>query len=221
MSAVAENLEAVTKMIRKAEKAAGREQGDVQLIAVSKNQSAPALEAALAAGHRLFGENRVQEAYEHWSGLKAKYPDIKLHLIGPLQTNKAAEAVALFDCIETVDRPKLAKILAAEMEKQGRRLSCLIQVNTGEEPQKAGIAPSELPEFLDYCRGECGLTIEGLMCIPPEEDPAALHFALLLKLARQHGLKKLSMGMSGDFLKAIPLGAGYVRVGTAIFGARI
>lgn len=216
---IAENFDAVLKKIRKAERAAGREEGAVKLIAASKTQSEEALRAALGCGHRLFGENRVQEAQAHWAHLREGFPDLKLHLIGPLQTNKAADAVALFDCIETLDREKLADALAAEMKKQGRRVPCLIQVNTGEEEQKAGISPEALPGLLSYCRG-CGLEIAGLMCIPPVGAAPALHFALLKKLAGENGLEHLSMGMSADFEKAVALGATYVRVGTALFGER-
>ena len=220
MSDIAQNFESVLKKIRKAEKAASREAGSTNLVAVTKTQSAESLTAALTFGHRLFGENKVQEAQAHWNDLKKHYPDIKLHLIGPLQTNKAADAVALFDCIETLDREKLAIVLAEEMKKQCRVLPCFIQVNTGEEEQKAGIAPSALAEFLSYCAKDCGLTVTGLMCIPPADEPPALHFALLRKLARQTGLKNLSMGMSADFEKGVALGATHVRVGTALFGAR-
>lgn len=220
MSDIAQNFEAILKKIRKAEKSANREQGETSLVAVTKTQSAQSLEAALAAGHRLFGENKVQEAQTHWAELKKQYPDIRLHLIGPLQTNKAADAVALFDCIETLDREKLAQALSSEMKKQGRDLPCFIQVNTGEEEQKAGIAPQALPEFLSYCKKECGLNVTGLMCIPPVDEPAALHFALLKKLGCELGLKNLSMGMSADFERGVALGATHVRVGTALFGAR-
>lgn len=199
-----------------------REPEDVNLVAVSKRQSAENIKAALDAGHRLFGENRVQEAQEHWANIKASgnYPDLKLHLIGPLQTNKVKDALALFDVIETVDREKLARKLGAEMKNMGLSLPCFIQVNTGEEPQKAGILPKDLNEFVEFCTKECGLNIIGLMCIPPIDEPAALHFALLQKYAKAYNLAHLSMGMSSDFEKAIPLGATYVRVGTAIFGAR-
>lgn len=220
MSNIAANFDSILKKIRKAEHASGREEGATKLIAVSKMQSAQALQAALDFGHRLFGENRVQEAQAHWADLRRKYPDIKLHLIGPLQTNKVREAVALFDVIETVDREKLAAELSAEMKKQGRTLPCLIQVNTGGEEQKTGIDPAELPRFLTYCRGECGLDIRGLMCIPPVDEPPALHFALLKKLAQENGLPELSMGMSADYERAVALGAIYVRVGSALFGDR-
>ena len=219
MNDIAANFSDITKSIRKAERGAGREEGTVKLVAVTKTQSAAALEVALATGHRLFGENKVQEAQSHWTDLKTKYPDIKIHLIGPLQTNKVKDAVALFDCIETLDREKLADALAAEMKRQGRALPCFIQVNTGEEEQKAGIAPRDLSAFLDYCRN-LELNITGLMCIPPPDEPAGLHFAFLKNLADRHGLKELSMGMSGDFEKAITAGASYVRIGTALFGSR-
>ena len=168
----------------------------------------------------MFGENKVQEAQTHWADLKAGHPDIELHLIGPLQTNKVKDAVALFDCIETLDREKLADALAAEMRKQGRALPCFVQVNTGEEEQKSGVAPRDLPGFLSYCRA-LELNVTGLMCIPPAGEPAGLHFALLKSLADRHGLKELSMGMSGDFEKAIAAGATYVRIGTALFGERL
>ena len=219
MNDIAANFSDIIKSIRKAERGAAREEGATKLVAVTKTQSEAALEAALATGHRLFGENKVQEAQSHWTDLKTKYPDIKLHLIGPLQTNKVKDAVALFDCIETLDREKLADALAAEMKKQGRALPCFIQVNTGEEEQKAGIAPCDLSSFLDYCR-ELDLNITGLMCIPPPDEPAGLHFALLKNLADRHRLKELSMGMSGDFEKAIAAGATYIRIGTALFGPR-
>lgn len=216
---IAANFEAIQKQIRKAERGAGLAEGHARLIAVTKTQSAENLNAALQAGHRLFGENKVQEAQAHWVELKIKYSDIVLHLIGPLQTNKTKDAVALFDCIETLDREKLADALAAEMQKQGRAIPCFVQVNTGEEEQKAGVAPQDLPQFLAYCK-KCGLNITGLMCIPPANEPAGLHFAFLKNLADRHGLRELSMGMSGDFEKAIAAGATYVRIGTALFGAR-
>ena len=198
------------------------ELGNTKLVAVSKKQPMEKLHAALDAGQRIFGENRVQEAGEHWQTIRdnGQYPDLKLHLIGPLQTNKAATAVALFDVIETLDRKKLARALTKEMTKQNRHLPCYIQVNTGEEPQKAGIIPAELPEFLTFATQECGLTVEGLMCIPPQNDPPALHFAFLAKQARALNLPKLSMGMSNDYPKAIALGATSVRIGTALFGER-
>lgn len=190
------------------------------LVAVSKRQPDERIDAALAAGHRVFGENRVQEALQHWSDRRAHLPDLKLHLIGPLQTNKAAEAVALFDVIEIVDRPKLARALATEMVRQGRKIPCYIQVNTGEEPQKSGVLPLEADEFIAFCQTECGLMIEGLMCIPPQDEEPAMHFALLRTIAERNGLQGLSMGMSGDFEEAVGFGATSVRVGSAIFGAR-
>lgn len=222
MSSVTDNLNEIYAHINECAKAAQRDPAQVHLVAVSKKQSAERIQAALQAGHRLFGENRVQEAQEHWQAIKQSgaYPDLKLHLIGPLQTNKVKEAVELFDVIETVDRPKLAHALRKEMDKQGRELPCFVQVNTGEEPQKAGILPHELIDFLALCHEDCKLDIKGLMCIPPVDEPPAVHFAFLQKLAVAQGLKDLSMGMSADYQKAIPLGATYVRVGTAIFGDR-
>lgn len=221
MSNICENIQTIHRLMKKAERHAGREEGSTRLMAVTKTQNLETLMETLSCGHRLFGENKVQEAQLHWTALKAKHPDIELHLIGPLQTNKARYAVALFDCIQTLDREKLADALSEEMKKQGRPLPCFIQVNTGEEEQKAGIAPSQLKDFLHYCQHSQGLKITGLMCIPPLEEPSALHFALLKKLADIHKLPNLSMGMSADFLKAIPLGATHVRVGSAIFGARV
>lgn len=192
-----------------------------QIIAVSKQQPDEKIEEALAAGHRAFGENRVQEAQARWAHRRATYPDLALHLIGPLQTNKAADAIALFDVIHTLDREKLARVLADEMKKQSRNLPCLIQINTGGEDQKSGIAPEALTDFLAFCRDECALNITGLMCIPPINEPAALHFALLKKLATRHSLKHLSMGMSDDYEQAAALGATHIRLGTALFGSRV
>lgn len=214
-------LASIGDQLTAAARSVGRADGSVQLIAVSKVQPLEKLEAALAAGHRLFGENRVQEAKAKFPPLRARYPDLELHLIGPLQTNKVKEAVALFDVIQTLDRPKLAAALAAEGQKQGRLPRLFVEVNTGEEPQKAGIAPRDLGDFLRQCREEFGLTIEGLMCIPPAEEEPSLHFALLADLARRHGVPALSMGMSGDYELAARLGATHVRVGTAIFGERV
>lgn len=189
------------------------------LVAVSKTQPEDALAEMLATGHRVFGENRVQEAMAHWEGKRGAFPDLELHLIGPLQTNKAEDAVRLFDVIQTLDRPKLADALAAAMQKTGRRLRLMVQVNTGEEPQKAGVSPPELPALLAYASAK-GLEVEGLMCIPPVGEPAGPHFALLAKLARAAGLKSLSMGMSGDYTLAARFGATHVRVGSALFGER-
>jgi PLP dependent protein len=194
---------------------------EVTLVAVSKVQPDERLVEALESGQRVFGENRVQEAQEHWGHRRADYPDLRLHLIGPLQTNKAADAVALFDVIETLDRPSLAAILS-KLAKGGAKLPrLLVQVNTGQEAQKAGIAPEELAGFLAECRDTYGLTIEGLMCIPPVDEHPAMHFALLEKLAKRHGLATLSMGMSDDFEVGIAFGATHVRVGSALFGARV
>ncbi|HEY0293137.1 MAG TPA: YggS family pyridoxal phosphate-dependent enzyme [Hansschlegelia sp.] len=217
---VVSRLAAVLKAIRRAERTAGRPEGSVTLVAVSKTFSGEEIAPTLDAGHRVFGENRVQEAQGKWPGLRERYDGVELHLIGPLQSNKAAEAVALFDVIHTVDRPKIAQALAKEMAAQGRRPKLFVQVNTGEEPQKAGVPPSETDAFVAACRAEYGLAIEGLMCIPPFDEPPAPHFALLDKLARRNGLKGLSMGMSADFVDAVPFGATLVRVGSAIFGTR-
>ena len=217
---VAANLAAVRQRIAAAARAAERAPESVALVAVSKTQPAEAVAAALAAGQRLFGENRVQEAAEKFPPLKERVSDLRLHLIGPLQTNKVRDAVALFDVIETVDRTRLAEALAREMERQGKRPDCLIEVNTGEEPQKAGIAPRAADGFIADCRDRLGLPIAGLMCIPPEGEEPAPHFALLREIARRTGLAALSMGMSADFEIAIRFGATLVRVGTAVFGAR-
>ncbi len=202
--------------------AQARTAGDdaVELVAVSKRQPEERIDAMLAAGQRIFGENRVQEAQEHWLQRRQDYPDLELRLIGPLQSNKTADAVALFDVIESLDREKLARAIKSEMERQNRSIRLYVQVNTGEEAQKSGVLPSDLPGFLSFCREECGLEIEGLMCIPPVAEPAGLHFALLARLARENGVVKLSMGMSGDFETAISLGASSVRVGSLLFGAR-
>lgn len=187
------------------------------LVAVSKQQPWPRVEALLGAGQRVFGENRVQEARARWA---ERRPEVELRLIGPLQTNKTAEAVAFFDVIETLDREKLARTLASEIQKQGRELRLYVQVNTGAEPQKAGVAPSEADAFIDLCRETYGLRIEGLMCIPPEAEPGGPHFALLAKIAARNGLARLSMGMSADFETAVRFGATSVRVGSALFGPR-
>jgi pyridoxal phosphate enzyme (YggS family) len=197
--------------------AVGRAAGDVTLVAVSKQQPWDRIAPVLAAGQTVFGENRVQEAQERWA---ERREGVELHLIGPLQTNKALQAIALFDVIETVDRPKLARVLAEDIQKAGRSPRLYIQVNTGEEPQKAGVTPAEADAFIASCRGEYGLTVEGLMCIPPEAEPPGPHFALLAKIAARNGLRKLSMGMSADFETAVRFGATSVRVGSALFGAR-
>ncbi|MGC2411372.1 MAG: YggS family pyridoxal phosphate-dependent enzyme [Stellaceae bacterium] len=214
------NLAAVRGRIEAAARAAGRVEGAVTLVAVSKTHPAEAVCAALRAGQRIFGENRMQEALAKFPGLRREYPDLVLHLIGPLQTNKVRDAVAHCDVIETVDRPHLAEVLAREMARSGRRLPCLIEVNIGEEPQKAGVLPAAADDFIHDCRDRLGLPIEGLMCIPPENEEPAPYFALLREIARRNGLLKLSMGMSADFETAIRFGATHVRVGTAIFGAR-
>lgn len=217
---VEHNLEQVLQRIRKAESEAGRPAGSATLVAVSKTFGAEEIRPALDAGQRVFGENRVQEGKEKWPKLREDFTGIELHLIGPLQSNKAADAVALFDVIETVDREKIARALASEMQRQNRHPRLYVQVNTGLEPQKAGIAPAETASFLALCREELGLSIEGLMCIPPAEENPGPHFALLAKLAAENGLSHLSMGMSGDFEIAIGFGATAVRVGSAIFGSR-
>ncbi|ABC24428.1 Protein of unknown function UPF0001 [Rhodospirillum rubrum ATCC 11170] len=217
---VVENLRAVRGAIADACKPVGRDAAGVALVAVSKNNGPERVRAALRAGHRLFGENRVQEAQGKWPAFKADHADIDLHLIGPLQTNKVREAVALFDAIDSVDRPRLARALAEEMDHQGRRLPVLIQVNTGEEPQKAGILPRDADGFLRECREDLGLDVRGLMCIPPVDDEPSPHFALLREIARRHGLGVLSMGMSADYGVAVAFGATHVRLGTAIFGDR-
>ena len=216
----AANLAEVRARIEAAARAAGRDPAEVALVAVGKTQPATAIEAALAAGHRVFGENRVQEAEAKFEALKAGHGDLLLHLIGPLQTNKVHAAVALFDVIETLDRPKLARALAKEMARSGHRPRCYVQVNTGEEPQKAGVPPGEADAFVALARVELGLPIDGLMCIPPLDDEPALHFALLREIARRNGIDALSMGMSADFETAIRFGATHVRVGTALFGPR-
>jgi pyridoxal phosphate enzyme (YggS family) len=217
---LAANLEATRERIALAAKAAGRAPAEVHLIAVSKTFGAESVRGALECGQRLFGENRVQEAQAKYPALRDAHPELELHLIGPLQTNKAREAVALFDVIQSVDRPKLAATLAAEMTKAGRRVRCFVQVNTGAEPQKAGVLPEAADAFIAEARDRHGLNIEGLMCIPPADEEPALHFALLREIARRNAVAALSMGMSGDFETAIRFGATHVRVGTAIFGGR-
>jgi PLP dependent protein len=217
---IAANLSAVRGRIEAAVRGAGRSAGAVTLIAVSKTKPQSEVRAALATGQRVFGENRVQEALEKFPALRAEFPDLELHLIGPLQTNKVKDVVAHFDVIETVDRPRLAEALAREMERTGRRPPCLIEVNTGEEPQKSGVFPGLADDFIVDCRDRLGLPIKGLMCVPPHGEEPSPHFALLREIARRHNLPVLSMGMSADFETAIRFGATHVRVGTAIFGAR-
>jgi PLP dependent protein len=213
-------LDDVRKKIAIAAKTGGRNPADIKLIAVSKTYSADVISPVIKNGQIDFGENRVQEAQGKWPSLQAQNPACKLHLIGPLQTNKAAEAVALFDAIHSLDRPKLAASLAREMDKQVRRLDLFIQVNTGNEAQKAGVSLADVDEFIDHCRDGQNLKIQGLMCIPPVNEPAEKHFILLAKIAAKHDLNHLSMGMSGDFELAIGCGATHIRVGSAIFGAR-
>lgn len=203
-----------------AAKAAGRAPGAASLIAVSKTQPDDRVDAVLAAGQRLFGENRVQEAEARWAERRARFADLRLRLIGPLQSNKAEAAVRLFDAIDVLDRPKLAAALADAAQKLGKSPDILVQVNTGEEPQKAGIVPAEADAFIRAARETYGLPVRGLMCIPPVDEEPAMHFALLAKIAARNGLPELSMGMSGDFETAIRFGATMVRVGSALFGAR-
>jgi len=217
---IAENLHAVKASIADAARAVGRDPETVNLVAVSKTHGPDRIRPVIEAGQRLFGENRVQEAEDKWPALKAEFPELRVHLIGPLQSNKVKHAVELFDAIETVDRPKLARRLAREMEAQGRRLDCFIQVNTGEEPQKAGVIPEEADGFIALCRDELALPVVGVMCIPPVDEEPGLHFGLLAEIAKRNGLEGLSMGMSADYPTAVRFGATHVRVGTAIFGAR-
>ena len=217
---LAANLRAVEAEITHAAKAADRDPASVKLVAVSKTMPADPIARVIGAGQRIFGENRVQEAESKWPVLREGHPDVKLHLIGPLQTNKVKNAVALFDVIETVDRPKLAQTLARAMESAGLRRDCFIQVNTGAEPQKTGVMPEAADEFIRSCIDELELPVRGLMCIPPMDEEPSLHFALLRDIAARNGLAELSMGMSADYPVAIAFGATYVRVGTAIFGPR-
>jgi hypothetical protein len=216
---IAGNLAAVCERIAAAARLAGRNAADVTLIAVSKQQPDARIAGALAVGQRVFGENRVQEAQDHWQERRAAGTGIELHLIGPLQTNKVRDAVALFDVIQTVDRPRLARHLADEFARVGETRRCFVEVNTGEEPQKAGVIPADADAFIAECRA-LGLPLAGLMCIPPQDEEASPHFALLRGIAERNGLAGLSMGMSADYEAAVELGATHVRVGTAIFGAR-
>jgi len=213
------SLEEITTRIRKAETAAGRAKDSVRLVAVSKQQPDARVEAVLRAGQRIFGENRVQEAAGKWPQLRARFQGIELHLIGPLQTNKARQAFDLFEVIHSLDRPKLAQTIARLAQEEGHCPALFVQVNTGEEDQKAGVLPAGVDAFIGECRA-LDLPVEGLMCIPPVDEEPSLHFALLARIAERNGLGGLSMGMSGDFETAIALGATHVRVGSAIFGAR-
>ena len=215
-----DRLAAVRLRLARAARDCGRDPASVALVCVSKTFPADAILPVLDAGERLFGENRVQEAQDKWPALRARYPGVELHLIGPLQSNKASDAVAAFDAIETVDRPKIARALADAIARQGRHPRLFVQVNTGAEPQKAGVLPGEADAFLKECRDGYGLEVAGLMCIPPIDDQASPHFALLATIAARNGVSALSMGMSGDFELGIQLGATHVRVGSAIFGTR-
>ncbi|QTD54763.1 YggS family pyridoxal phosphate-dependent enzyme [Parasphingorhabdus cellanae] len=214
-----ERLNAIQEQIAKAAKLAQREAQDVRLIAISKTRSADEIRPLLDTGHRFFGENRVQEAAAKWPALRDEYDDVKVHLVGQLQSNKAEDAVQLFDAIHSLDRPSLVKALAKAMDKLGRRIPCFIQVNIGEESQKGGCAISDLPDLVESADA-AGIEVPGLMCVPPSSVNPAPYFALLAKLAKDHGLPRLSMGMSGDFETAIKLGATHIRVGTALFGFR-
>jgi len=220
LSAITAALAAVKARIAEAAVAAGRDPASVALVAVGKTHPAEAMAEAVAAGQRIFGENRVQEAKTKFPALKTAHPDLELHLIGPLQSNKVRDAVALFDVIETVDRPKLARALADEIARSGRSPRVLVQVNTGREPQKAGVDPDQADALVALCRDTYRLRVEGLMCIPPDGDDPDPHFRLLAEIAGRNGLTLLSMGMSGDYSRAVALGATHVRVGSAIFGHR-
>jgi pyridoxal phosphate enzyme (YggS family) len=215
-----ENLRHVRDEIASAARASGRDASAVTLVAVSKGHDAAEAAQAIAAGQRVFGENRVQESQAKWPSLRETHGDLELHLIGPLQTNKAREAVALFDVIQSLDRARLAEALAGEMAKQNKRPNLFVQVNSGEEVQKAGVLPAEAVAFVRWCKGDKNLPVVGLMCIPPVDEEPALHFALLRELAKEAGVTQLSMGMSADYALAVRLGATHVRVGTAIFGER-
>lgn len=213
-------LDDIRTRIKAAAEEAGRDEADITLVAVSKEQPLDRVESVLESGHRVFGENRVQEAAEKWPAFRERFDGIELHLVGPLQSNKVNEAVELFDVIHSVDRDRIARRLAAGFERTGRPLPCFIQINTGEEPQKSGCLPADADAFIARCRDEFGLNIAGLMCLPPFEEEASPHFALLAKIAERNGLTGLSMGMSGDFETAIALGATHIRIGSAIFGER-
>jgi len=220
MDEAAERLAAVQQEIAAACREAGRDPASVTLVAISKTFGPDAIAPVIAAGQKVFGENRVQEAKAKWAALKDRHPGVELHLVGPLQSNKAKEAVELFDAIHSVDRTSLCAALAKEIAKRGRSPTLFVEVNTGGEPQKSGVLPEETDAFVEACRDTYGLAISGLMCIPPFEEPPAPHFALLAKIARRNGLNLLSMGMSADFALAVRFGATHVRVGTAIFGSR-
>jgi pyridoxal phosphate enzyme (YggS family) len=220
LAPAAERLAAVRREIEVAARDARRDPADVTLVAISKTFGIEAIEPVIAAGQRVFGENRVQEAKAKWPALKERHPGLELHLVGPLQSNKAKEAVALFDAIHAVDRPSLCEALAKEIAKQGRTPTLFVEINTGAEPQKAGVLPEAADAFLKSCRETYGLAIAGLMCIPPADEAPAPHFALTAKIAQRNGLRLLSMGMSADFPIAVQFGATHVRVGTAIFGER-
>ena len=217
---IATALHTLRQKIAAAAKAAGRDLASIELLAVSKTQGPEPIGQAIAAGQSAFGENRVQEATAKYPPLKARYPNVRLHLIGPLQTNKARDAVRLFDVIETLDRPRLAEALAAAMQKEGRQPQVFVQVNTGEETQKGGVAPAEADRFITEARERWNLPIVGLMCIPPVDEEPSLHFALLREIGRRNGLNRLSMGMSADYESAIRFGATEIRIGTVIFGER-
>lgn len=220
MSTPQDRLGEVLARIDAAAREAGCDPAVVKLIAVSKTFAVPDIVPVIEAGHRWFGENRVQEAKAKWPELRQRYADLELHLIGPLQSNKARDAVQLFDAIHSIDRPRIAQAVAEEMARQNRRPKLLVQINTGEEPQKAGVKPQDAREFVGYCQGPLGLEIAGLMCIPPVDEEAGVHFAFLAKMARELDLAELSMGMSADYETAVQFGATYVRVGSAIFGER-
>ena len=220
MTNIAQRLAETTKMLEEFRQTAPLAAGAPQLIAVSKRQSKSAIQAALDAGHRQFGENKLQEGVEHWREHRAHYPDLTLHYIGGLQSNKAEEVVQFFDVIHSLDRPKLAKALAAAMHTHNKRPECFIQINTGEEPQKSGILPKEADAFIVACKEEYQLPITGLMCIPPADENPSAHFAFLRELAQRHNLPHLSMGMSADWQTALRLGATHIRLGTALFGER-
>lgn len=217
---IIQNLRSVRSRISEAASASGRDPADIELVAISKNKTATHIETAIAAGQLLFGENRIQESEDKWPSILEKSSNVRVHLVGPLQSNKVKRAVQLFDGIQTLDRLKLARALAREFDSQGRQLDCFVQINTGEEGQKTGVVPAEADVFIKNCREDLGLPITGLMCIPPVDDEAGLHFGLLSGIAERNGILQLSMGMSSDFELGVRFGATHVRVGTAIFGER-